>query len=822
MAIQNESRARVAIIGAGIVGCSLADELSQRGETDIIVLEQGPLFTAGGSTSHAPGLVFQTNPSKMMTNLASYTVKRFSELTLDGEPCFYGVGGIELATTPERWDELQRRSGLAASWGVEKYLLSSSEVKDLEPLLDTTRIYGGLHTPHDGIAKALRGAEAMAREAQSRGVRFYGHTPVTGLDIRDGRVHGVHTSEGTIEAEIVVNCAGMWGPTIGNLAGVSVPLQPMQHQLAYSSSVPSLAGEAREVSAPIMRHQDFSMYWRRSFDELWIGAYRHAAMPVSSDAIGRWEDQSEEMPSILPFTEQDFQPTLDEAHKMLPALQGVGMRRGINGLFSFMPDGGTALGESPVRGFWIANAVWITHSAGTAKSVAELILEGASEIDVSGGDVNRFDAYARTSSYVRQRSSQAFLEVYDIIHPQAPPKAEFRPVRTSPFYLREKELGAYFLEASGWERPQWYEANEALLERYASQITDRDEWSGRYWNPLVGAEHLALRDSVGMVDMTSLKQVEVSGPGALWLLQYLTTGEMDKPVGKVTYTLMLDSNAGVKSDITVARVAHDRFRVGVNSPSDIAWLQKHNDRGANIQELTPGSCCVGLWGPYARHVLQSLSPDDVSNEAFRFFNASEIYVGDVPVTALRVSYVGELGWELYTTADLGLRLWDLLWQAGQPYGIIAAGRGAFDSMRVEKGFRSYGKDMTTEHYPDEAGLGFAVHESKLNNGFFMGRCALLERRGETPRQQLCCLVLANRKKLVMGSEPVYSNGGDAVGYVTSSAHGYSIGESIAYAWLPPELAETGTDVQIEYFGERLIATVANEPLFDPRMERMRA
>ncbi|MGH3145969.1 MAG: aminomethyltransferase family protein, partial [Rubrobacter sp.] len=387
----------------------------------------------------------------------------------------------------------------------------------------------------------------------------------------------------------------------------------------------------------------------------------------------------------------------------------------------------------------------------------------------------------------------------------------------SPFYVRQRELGAYFLEASGWERPQWYGVNDSLLAGY--DVPEMEDWAGRYWSPIVGAEHLAARERVALFDMASLKRAEVAGPGALAFLQKLNTNQLDKPVGSVTYTLMLDEKAGVRSDITVARLGENHFQLGLNGPRDVEWMERHlpQDGSVQVRDLSGGTCCVGVWGPQARDLVQSLSPDDLSNEAFGFFKAKRVYVGEVPVVALRVSYVGELGWELYTTADLGLRLWDLLSEAGRPLGVIAAGRGAFSGMRLEKGYRSWGADMTTEHDPYEAGLGFAV---KPDKGDFFGREALLRREEEGPRRRLTCLLLDDARVVVMGGEPVYHRNGP-VGYVTSAAYGYSIRQSIAYAWLPPGLSEVDARVEIAYFGERHGATVAEEPLFDSAMKRMR-
>jgi glycine cleavage system aminomethyltransferase T/glycine/D-amino acid oxidase-like deaminating enzyme len=812
-----ETSASVVIVGAGIVGCGVADHLTRLSWRDIAVLDEGPLFEAGGSTSHAPGLVFQTNLSKTMSDFAGYTVRRYSELELDDRPCFYPVGGLEVAATPERWRDLKRKQGLASSWGIESVLLSPEECAGKSPLLERGRIYGGFFVPSDGIAKAVRACEALAREASSRGAKFYGETGVTGIEVKNGRVRAVETSRGRIETETVVSCAGMWGPRLGRMVGMRVPLIPMQHQYVWTTPLVELSGETGEVVHPILRHQDRSMYFRHRLDHYGVGSYQHRPMPISPDEILRY-GEAEMFPSVMQFTPEDFEPAWRDAQDLLPALRSAGIREAMNGLFSFTPDGMPLIGESrEARGFWIAEAVWITHAMGVSRAVAEWMTSGAPSADLRECDVHRFEPYALSPSYVMTRSCQAFREVYDIIHPQQPME-EPRPLRTSPFYPRQKELGAYFLEASGWERPHWFAANEPLVA--GREIPEPDDWAGRYWSPVVGAEHQATRERVALYDMTSLKKAEVTGAGALELLQKLTTNQLDKPVGSVTYTLMLDEAGGIRSDITVARLGEEHFQVGLNGPRDIEWMERHlpEEGSVRVRDITAGTCCVGVWGPNARELVQSLSEDNLSGEAFGFFKARRIHVREVPVTALRLSYVGELGWELYTTADLGLRLWDLLWEAGHPLGVIAGGRGAFNGLRLEKGYRMWGADMTTEHNPYEAGLGFTV---KLDKGDFIGREALLSRKDEGPRLKLTCFLLEDPGVVVMGNEPVWS-GDRAVGYVTSAAYGYSVGKSIAYAWIPPDLSGEGERVEIQYFGERHGATGAEEPLFDPAMKRMRS
>ncbi|OIK00541.1 GcvT family protein [Streptomyces colonosanans] len=817
---------RAVVIGAGIVGCSLADELTARGWSDVTVLDQGPLPAPGGSTSHAPGLVFRTNPSKTLTEFAKYTVEKFASLEIDGVTCFDRVGGLELATTPERLADLHRKAGFAASWGVRGEVVSTARCKELWPLIDESVVLGGFHTPGDGLARALPAARAQMERATSRGARFLERHTVTGITQQDGRVSAVVTDRGTFPADHVVSAAGFWGPVIGRMAGVGVPLQPLAHQYAKTKPLSELADHRAEASRPILRFQDRDLYFREHTDRLGIGSYAHRPMPVDPFAVPSYDEarvRNRTMPSAYPFTAQDWAPSWEDCRRLIPALRGTEIEEGFNGVFSFTPDGMPVLGESrAVRGFWLAEAVWVTHSAGVAKAVAEWMVDGRPSLDVHACDLTRFEEAQRSPAYITERGAQQFVEVYDVLHPLQPMEQP-RPLRVSPFHARQQTLGAYFLEGGGWERPYWYEANAPLVD--GLDLPERDAWSARYWSPIAAAEAKATREKVALYDMTPLRRLEVTGPGALVFLDRMTTNDLRKKPGAVTYTLLLDESGGIRSDLTVARLGPDRFQVGANSPADLDRLLRHAPSDVHIRDITSGTCCIGVWGPLARDLVQPLTRDDFSHERFGYFRAKETWLGHVPVTAMRLSYVGELGWELYTTADLGLRLWDTLWEAGREHGVVAAGRSAFNSLRLEKGYRSWGVDMTDEHNPFEAGLGFAV---RMGKGDFVGKAAL-ESAGE-PTRRLTALLLDDPAANVLGSEPVYAPtlisaraGGDPAGvpsgYVTSASYGYTLGRCVAYAWLPP--LATGTGVHIEYFGEKVPATVADEPLFDPKMTRIR-
>ena len=828
-----ESSPRIVIIGAGIVGTNLADELVTRGWNNITVLDQGPLNMPGGSTSHAPGLVFQTNPSKSMALFAKYTVEKLLSLTEDGVSCFNQVGGLEVATTETRLADLKRKLGYAQSWGIEGRILSRDECKELYPLLNEEDILGGLHVPSDGLASAARAVQLLIKRTEAAGVKYIGNTAVTGIEQENRRVTGVRTPDGVIDADIVVSCAGFWGAKVGELIGMKVPLLPLAHQYVKTTPVPAQQGKnelPNGARLPILRHQDQDLYYREHGDRYGIGSYAHKPMPVDLDELGSYnpdEISEHNMPSRLDFTLEDFLPAWEATKQLLPALHEAEIEDGFNGIFSFTPDGGSLVGESKeLDGFYVAEAVWVTHSAGIARAVAELLTEGKSSIDLGDCDIHRFEDVQLTHAYVSETSQQNFVEIYDVLHPLQP-KLSPRNLRVSPFHARHKQLGGVFLEGGGWERPYWFEANADLLKEMPAewQPPARDAWSGMFSSPIAAAEAWKTRTAVAMYDMTPLKRLEVSGPGAQKLLQELTTADMTKKPGAVTYTLLLDHAGGIRSDITVARLTEDTFQLGANGNIDTAYFdraarhQTNNGGPADwvqVRDTTGGTCCIGLWGPLARDVVTTVSNDDFTNDGLKYFRSKQVVIGGVPVTAMRLSYVGELGWELYTSADNGQRLWDTLFKAGQPFGIIAAGRAAFSSLRLEKGYRSWGTDMTTEHDPYEAGLGFAVKMTKDN---FVGKTALEGRTEENSARRLRCLTINDGRSIVLGKEPVFYKN-QPLGYITSAAYGYTIQKPIAYAYLPSTV-NIGDAVEIEYFGRRIPATITQDPLYDPTMTRLR-
>jgi len=821
-------RAQTVIIGAGIVGVSAAYHLTELGVTDVLVLEQGPLFETGGSTSHAPGIIFQTNGSRTMCRIAQDSVALYDSLDLDGEQVWYGVGGLEVATTIERIQELKRRQGFARSYGIEgTELLSPADAAERSPLLDPSSILGAYWVPSDGAGKGVKIVEALARKAHAAGVGFEGGVTLTGFDIRAGRVHGVQTDRGSVECERVLLCAGIWGPTVGALAGVPIPLVAVQHQLVWTDPIPELVGVDGDTWArqPVVRHQDMSLYFRQREDHFGVGNYRHE--PIVTPQAGIRAPGGSMQPSLMPFTPEDFDLCETEAARMFPALAGH-MRpsdpaRTLNGMFSFTPDAGSIVGESAsVRGFWVCEAVWVTHAAGMARQAVEWMAEGSPGYDLAEADANRFYPFQTTAPYVIERGKQQYREVYDIIHPLQQPSTP-RDIKLTPFHERHRELGAEFFQGAGWERPQWFAANRELVDGVRHEWARRSGWTARGWSPEVGAEHLATREAVALFDITPFAKFDVTGPDALAYLERVFANRIDRPVGSVVYTAALTRRGGIRLDLTVTRKDQNRFRIvtgGGSGHHDEAFLrsQIRDEERVHITVRTGSLFALGLWGPKARDVLSAVTDVDVSNQAFPYLTARYLSIGEVtPVWAQRISYAGELGWELYGQIAMGQRAWDVLWEAGREHGLVAAGGGAFDSLRLEKGYRLWAQDIDTEHDPLAAGLGFAVRWDKD----FTGKAALeVIRDAGGPAQRLSCLTLDDDRAVVMGKEPLWHDG-RVVSYVTSAAYGYSIGRGIAYGYLPSELAVEGTPIEVEYFGERLAATVTNDPLWDPKGERQK-
>jgi glycine cleavage system T protein len=554
------------------------------------------------------------------------------------------------------------------------------------------------------------------------------------------------------------------------------------------------------------------MYYRQQYDCYGVGSYRHDPLMVDPRDLGKT--------AKLPFTPDHFAEAWQGAKELLPPLRNTELQTKFNGMFAFTIDGYPVMGETTVKGLWSCIGLWLTHAGGAGRAIAEWMTDGAPWMDLREADITRFQPHQLSRPYINARCAQNYREVYDIIHPLQPIE-EPRNMRLSPFHPRLLEQEAFFFQSGGWEVAQWHEANARLLEIYEDRIPERESWSSQFWSPIQGAEHLHVREHVGMFNLAALAIIEVAGPGALAFLNQLAANQIDRPVGRIVYTSLLDQNGHIVADLTVVRRAPDRFWMitgGGVLPHDRAWIERHapDDGSVTISDLSSAYATIGLWGPKARDVLARVAEQDVSNEAFPFYTARSLTVDGTPVYALRLSYAGELGWELYTPTEYALRLWDALWQAGQADDIIVAGSGAIDSLRLEKGYRLWGADIHTDYTPYEAGIGWAV---RLDKGDFIGREALLKAKDVEPTRKLCCLKV-DAPGVLLGKEPILADG-TPIGYVTSANYGYSVGSFMAYGYLPIAYAKPGTRVEVEYFGQRFGATVSDEPLLDPKMARMK-
>lgn len=822
-------RAQVVVIGAGIVGNAVVHHLARLGWRDVLLVDKGPLPDPGGSTGHASNFVFPVDHSREITLLTGDSSRQYAELDT-----LTTCGGIEVARTEERVQELHRRMSSARAWGIDAELISPAEVAEKVPFLDPSVVLAGFWTPSVAVVDPLRAGELMRERATAAGaLTVSALTEVLAIDTEGGRVTRVRTDRGDVETEYVVVACGVWSPRIAALAGATIPLTPAVHQMIDVGPIAELAETGREIAFPIIRDMDPLMYERQSGPDLEIGSYAHRPILCDPDDIPSIAAAALS-PTQLPFTPDDFDPQMEAALELFGGIldrPDAGIRHAINGLLSLTPDGHPLLGETEVRGLWSAAAVWIKEGPGVGRLIAEWMTCGAPEIDPHASDVARFAPHERTRAHVRARAAEGFNKTYGIIHPREQWSSD-RGARRSPFFPREEALGAEFFEVAGWERPQWYRSNEPLVAELG--VEDRPhEWDARWWSPITSAEHLAMRRAVAMIDLSAFSQFAVHGPGALAYLQHLCVAQMDRPVGRVIYTPVLGPDGGFRSDLTVVRLGDDAFRVitgASDGARDLAWFRRHlpADGSVALEDVTSAVCTLGLWGPRARDVLAAITDDDVTDTAFPFATARTVHVGSIPVLALRLSYVGELGWELHTATEHGLRLWDAVAAAGAPHGIVPAGIGVYGTTaRIEKGYRLMGHELDAEHGPVEAGLALP----RLKEADFVGKAAYTKAREGEPEATLCTLRLDGTTRFPQGGEPILTPDGARItdrrgrpSYVTSAGTAPSLGTHLMLAYLPPWHAVEGTGLLVEYLGERYPVTVARAgrtPLFDPDDTRMR-
>ncbi|MRK00871.1 FAD-dependent oxidoreductase [Aeromicrobium sp. S22] len=833
------SSARVVVIGAGIVGNSLVYHLARLGWRDIVQIDKGPLPNPGGSTGHASNFIFPVDHSREITDLTLDSMRQYQEMGV-----FTESGGYEVARTEERMEELRRRMSSAKAWGIPSEIVTPEQVAEKVPFLDPSVIVGAFYTPSVGVVDSLRAGTIMRERALELGaLQVVPTVEVEGLDVEGGRIRRVRTSGGDIETETVVIACGVWSPRIARMAGAHIPLTPAVHQMISVGPVPQLAGTVGEISFPIVRDMDTFCYERQHGGDMEVGSYAHRAILHDPDDIPSIE-QSKLSPTEMPFTADDFDQQLEEALELMPEVLGnpdVEIRYAINGLLSLTPDGSPILGETPeVKGLWSAAAVWIKEGPGVGRAVAEWMTDGNPEIDIHQSDIARFYPHQQTKQHVAARTSEGFNKTYGIVHPFEQWQSD-RQARLAPMHARQQELGATFFETAGWERPHWYASNEALLSDYGDAVMPRaHEWDARWWSPIINAEHLAMRERAGLVDLSAFSLFDVTGPGALDAVQRIAVAQMDVAPGRVVYTPVIDERGGYRADLTIMRLGESHFRVvtgGAHGNLDRKWFRDHMpaDGSAQVSDQTSAFTTIGVWGPRARDVLGALTDSDIGHDAFGFGTCRHIELGSTQVLASRISYVGELGWELYVPMEGGARLWDQVSEAGRPHGLVPVGIGVYGTTgRIEKGYRAYGAELDSERTIVEAGM----QRPKVKDADFIGREAYVKQRGEDPLAVMCTLAVDDHtsasgvERYMLGGEPVVTPDGEPLidgrgrrSYVTSAGSAPSLGKHLLMAYLPPEKAVVGTRLAVDYMEERYPVTVGSADatgLFDPSNDRVRA
>ncbi len=837
------STAKVVIIGAGIVGNCLAGHLARLGWTDMVLLDKGPLPNPGGSTGHASNFIFPVDHNKEMALLGVQSADQYrvQDRSVD-------CGGIEVARTQERMDELQRRMTSAKAWGVDAKLLSPTEVKELVPFLDESVIMGGFYCPTVSVVDSLDTGTLFRNEAvETTGMQVFANTevldvetepePATGLQ----RVTAVVTDRGRIEAEYVVIACGVWSNRIANMAGATIPLVPAVHQMADVGPIDVLVETNNEIGYPIVRDMDTFCYERQSAGSMEVGSYAHRPILHHPDEIPSNEEAALS-PTEMPFTPDDFDPQMEQAMELMDMLGDAEIKYAINGLLSLTPDAMPCLGETTeVRNLWSAAAVWVKEGPGMAQVVAEWMTYGYPRvIDAHGADVTRFYPEERPDEHIWDRASEHFNKTYGIVHP-AEQWASRRNLVVSPFFEREEELGAFFFQARVFERPQWFESNADLVERYG--VAEREvEWDNRWWSPITVGEHLNMREHCGIFDLSAFQIFELTGPGAVGFADFLSVNKIG-PVGRATYTPWLTPDGGFHSDLTMHRTAEDTVRVvtgAFDGPRDLAWIKKYmpTDGSVTVTDLSRDIATIGLWGPNAPALLATLTDADLSFDGSPYGSIVDVTLRcggrDVAATLFRISYVGDSGWEIYVSWDEALAVWDALMANGADFGLRPTGMGVYAvSGRIEKGYRLQGAELESEYNPLEAGLA----RPKVKAADFIGKEPYLAAREAGDPEVLMCTMTVDAQVdaqgrtrwMQGGNEPICDLDGNTifdshgrVSRVTTAGYGPSVGTVVLMGYLPRELATAGTKLQVMYMNEFFpITVVGPEGPFDPENTRLK-
>ena len=831
------------IIGAGIVGNSLAYHLADQGKTDILQIDKGPLPDPGGSTGHASNFIMPIEHTSEMTELTWDSIEQFDEVGVFNQP-----GGMEVARTERRMAELTRRVQSANAFGTEAEILEPDEVKEKVPYINEDIIEGAMYTPDAGTCDPLHFGEVMRERAEDMGALTVSpNTEVMDIIVNgDDEATAVETDRGTVQVEDeLVIAGGVWSPKLAEMAGTKIPLTPAAHQMISVGPIALFQDLEGEVNFPIVRDMDTRMYERQHGNDMEVGSYEHRPILYDVEDIPS-NEEAPLSPTQLPLTEDAFEDSMEHALEIMPEVlddPNAGIRHSIDGLISITPDGNPVVG--PVRDLenvWSVAAIWIRLAPGIAKEVARWMTDGwgAMETDMHGLNIARFDGWGRGKKFVKDRGAEEFTRHYGIIHPNEQFEAGRDTVQAN-FYDRQAEWDGSFQESGGWERPRWYEANSDLLDEYETELEDLrrpNDWDSDWWSPIILAEHLHMRDNVGLIGDPGFTLIDLVGEDATDYLERMVVGRMDVDVGKAVYTPALDSDAGFRADITVVRLAEDRYRIitgGASGGGTFQWFDRHvaPDEDVRLFDRSSAYATLGLWGPDARNVLEEVAEEDLSNEAFPAFTAQDLTIGEVEGWAMRLSYVGELGWELYAPMEQSRRLWDVLMEAGEEYDIRPVGTGVYGGTgRIEKNYRLYGHELRHEFDPAEADLTF----HGVKDADFLGKEAYVEALESEPSAKLCTMSVADHspnggeRRFMLGGEPILSEDGEILiddegrrSYVTSANTAPSLGKHLLMGYIPTEKAVEGEQLLVQYFGEHYPVTierVGSDPLFDPENERL--
>jgi 4-methylaminobutanoate oxidase (formaldehyde-forming) len=808
------THARAVIIGGGVSGCSVAYHLAKLGWTDVVLLERKQLTC--GTTWHAAGLIGQLRSTRNLTRLAKYSADLYVKLEAE-TGIATGMkqnGSLSVALTEDRHHEHLRQATLARAFGIEVHELSKDELKRLYPHLNVSDVVGAVHLPKDGQCDPANIAMALAKGARQRGAKIIEGVKVTDVAISGGKVTGVAWEKdgetGAIASDVVINCGGMWGRNLAAQSGVTLPLHACEHFYIVTEPVDGL----REL--PVLRMPDEATYYKEDAGKMLVGAFELKAKPWGMNGIP--EDFCFDQ---LPEDFDHFEPILEAAVNRMPFLETAGIHTFFNGPESFTPDDLYYLGEAPeVRGYWVAagyNSIGIVSSGGAGMALAEWLDSGEPPFDLWDVDIRRAQPFQKNKRYLKERVSETLGLLYDNHYPFKQVKTA-RGVRRSPLHEHLKAEGAVFGTVAGWERANWF-ATEGQERDY------RYDWGGQNWFQNQKAEHMAVREGVGLFDMTSFGKIRVEGRDACVFLQKVCANDMDVAPGRIVYTQMLNDRGGIESDLTVTRLSETAFLLVVPAATlvrDLAWLRRHlGDAFAVITDVTAAESVLVLMGPKAREVLSAVTPADLSNEAFKFGAAQEIEAGYGLARAHRISYVGELGWELYVSTDQAAHIYEELREAGRAHGLKLCGLHTLDSCRIEKAFRHFGHDITDEDHVLEAGLGFAV---KTGKGDFIGRDAVLRKRDEGLKTRMVQFRLTDPEPKLFHNEALVRDG-QIVGVVTSANYGHALGGAIGMGYVPcpGETAEQvlASTYEIEIAGTRVAAEASLQPMYDPKSERVR-